>query len=101
MKKVTSHMRTVLKAVLCDMRRLQTVPNRPPPGTDRDRWRAVRREQQELKRFGIRYDLERWLGYPPSRSDSAVFSRTLRQMEDMGLLVRVNRGAVGGPPICG
>jgi len=46
---------------------------------------------QELGQFGIRHDLERWLGYPPSRSDSAVFSRTLRQIEDLGLLVRVNR----------
>jgi len=33
----------VLRAVLCGMRRLQKMPDRPPPGTARDRWRAMPR----------------------------------------------------------
>ena len=89
--RLTCHMRTILAAVLADIRRLEAVPDRPSPGISRDQWREAWRERQELEQFGVRHDLARWLGYPPSPSDSAVFSRTLRQMEDLGLLVRVNR----------
>jgi len=89
--RLTCHMRTVLTAVLADIRHLEAVPDRPSPGMSRDEWREAWRERQGLEQFGVRHDLARWLGYPPSPSDSAVFSRTLRQMEDMGLLVRVNR----------
>ncbi len=89
--RLTPHMRTVLKEVLADIERLEGMPQHLEPSMDRDVWRARRLERQELERFGVRYRLERWLGRPPSRSDSAVFSRTLRHMEDLGLLVRVNR----------
>jgi len=89
--RLTCHMKTVLRAVLADVRRIEAVPDRPPSGMVRDAWRESWRERQELERFGVRHDLARWLGYPPSRSESAAFSRTLRQMEDLGLLVRVNR----------
>jgi len=88
---LTPHMRTILAAVLTDIRRIEAVPGRPPPGMFREDWREAWRERQELEQFGIRHDLERWLGYPPSPSDSAVFSRTLRRMEDKGLLIRVSR----------
>ena len=88
---LTPHMRTILTAVLADIHRLEAVPDRPPPGMSREDWRHARRERQELDRFGVRHDLARWLGYPPSPSDSAVFSRTLRRMEDKSLLLRVSR----------
>ena len=88
---LTPHMRTILTAVLTDIQRIEAMPDRPPPGMDREDWRKAWRERQELERFGVRHDLARWLGCPPTRSDSAVFSRALRHMEDRGLLVRVNR----------
>ena len=87
---LTPHMETILTAVLHDIRRIEAVPDRPPPGMDRDTWRTLCQEKQELSLHGVRYDLARWIGCPPTRSDSAVFSRALRRMEDLGLLVRVN-----------
>jgi hypothetical protein len=88
---LTPNMELLLKAILADMKCLESMPDQPGPATDRDDWRQQYLERQEYRQCGVRYRLEPWLGYPPSRSDSAVFSRTLRQMEDMGLLVRVNR----------
>lgn len=87
---LTPNMELLLTAILADVKRLEAIPDRPAPGMDRDDWREQYLERQEYRQAGLRHDLERWLGYPPSRSDSAVFSRTLRQMEDLGLLVRVN-----------
>jgi len=91
---LTPNMMLVLRAVLEDVERLESLPDRPGPDVDRDAWRALCMERQEYRQFGVRHDLERWLGYPPSRSDSAVFSRALQQMEDLGLLVRVNQWGV-------
>ncbi len=88
---LTPNMRTLLTALLDEMRRLEAIGDSPPPGIDHEQWRALWQERREYEACGVRHDLDRWLGYPPTRSDSAVFSRTLRQMEDMGLLVRVNR----------
>ena len=88
---LTPNMELLLKAILADMERIESMPDQPSPGMDRDDWRQQYLERQEYRQCGVRHDLERWLGYPPTRSDSAVFSRTLRQMEDLGLLVRVNR----------
>jgi hypothetical protein len=88
---LTPNMELLLTAILADVKRLEATPDRPAPGMDRDDWREQYLERQEYRQAGVRHDLDRWLGYPPSRSDSAVFSRALRQMEDMGLLVRVNR----------
>ena len=88
---LTANMELLLKAILADVERLESMPEQPGPGVDRDEWRERYLERQEYRQCGVRHDLEGWLGYPPSRSDSAVFSRALRQMEDMGLLVRVNR----------
>ena len=88
---LTPHMKTILTALLADVRRLEAVPDKPPPGMDRDEWRTLWRERQEYQAFGIRHDLAQWLGYPPSPSDSAVFSRALRNMEAMGLVLRINR----------
>lgn len=88
---LTPHMKTILTAFLADVRRLEAVPDRPPPGMDRDRWRDQWRERKEYERFGVRHDLDRGLGYAPTPSDSAVFSRALRNMEATGLVVRVSR----------
>lgn len=88
---LTPNMDLLLRAILADVERLEAMPDHPGPGLDRDDWREQYLERQEYRQCGVRHDLERWLGYPPTRSDSAVFSRTLREMEDMGLLVRVNR----------
>jgi len=88
---LTPNMELLLRAILADVNRLEAMPDRPGPGIDRDDWWAQYLECQEYRQCGVRHDLERWLGRPPSRSDSAVFSRALRRMEDMGLLVRVNR----------
>jgi len=90
---LTPNMGLLLRAILADVKRLESMPAPPGPGRDRDDWRERYLERQEYRQCGVRHDLERWLGYPPTRSDSAVFSRALRQMEDMGLLVRVNRWA--------
>jgi len=62
---------------------------------DRDRWRELSREQQEYQAFGVRHDLAQWLGHPASPSESAVFSRALRNMEAMGLVLRINRWGSG------
>jgi len=88
---LTPNMELLRKAILADVKRLEAVPDWPAPGTDRDHWREQCLERQEYQECGVRHDLERWLGYPPSRADSAVFSRALRQMEVLGLLVRANR----------
>ena len=88
---LTPNMELLLKAILADVKRLEAVPDRPAPGTDRDDWREQCLERQEYRECGVRHDLERWLGYPPSRADSAVFSRALQHLEVLGLLVRVNR----------
>jgi len=88
---LTANMELLLKAILADVQRLESLPEHSGPGMDRDDWRQQYLERQEYRQYGVRHDLERWLGRPPSRSDSAVFSRALRRMEDMGLLVRVNR----------
>jgi DNA-binding PadR family transcriptional regulator len=88
---LTSNMRTVLAAILEEIRRLEVVPEKPPPGADRDRWYNLWRERKEYHDFGIRHDLALWLGHAPTPSESAVFSRTLRNMEAMGLVVRVSR----------
>jgi DNA-binding PadR family transcriptional regulator len=88
---LTPNMRTILVAILEEMRRLEAVPDRPRAGADRDQWYALWRERKEYEQFGVRHDLDRWLGYAPTPSDSAVFSRTLRNMEAMGLVVRISR----------
>ena len=84
-------MKTLLAAVLDDVRRLEAVPDRPPPDMDRQRWWALWRERQEYIQFGVRHDLARWIGHAPTPSESAVFSRTLRNMEDLDLLARISR----------
>ena len=88
---LTPHMHTILVAILEEMRRLEAVPNKPPPDMDRDRWRDLWRERKEYEQFGVRHDLALWLGHAPTPSDSAVFSRALRNMEAMGLVVRISR----------
>lgn len=88
---LTPHMQEILTVVLAESRRLEAVPDRPPPGMDREEWRDLWREHKEHEQFGVHHDLARWLGHPASPSDSAVFSRALRNMEAMGLVLRVNR----------
>jgi len=88
---LTPNMETILVAVLGEMRRLEAFADRPPPGMDRDKWRTQWRERQDYDKFGVRHDLARWLHDEPTPSDSAVFSRALRNMEAMGLVVRVSR----------
>ena len=88
---LTPHMREILAIVLAESRRLEAVEDRPPADMDRDRWRELYRRRQEYQAYGVRHDLAQWLGHPASPSDSAVFSRALRNMEAMGLVVRVNR----------
>jgi hypothetical protein len=48
---LTPHMETILTAVLADVRRLEAVPDRPPPGMDREEWRDLRREPAERGQF--------------------------------------------------
>jgi len=92
---LTPHMREILAIVLAESRRLEVVGDRPPADMDRDRWRELSREQQEYQAFGVRHDLAQWLGHPASPSESAVFSRALRNMEAMGLVLRINRWGSG------
>jgi len=87
---LTPNMRMLLVAILEEIRRLEAVPDRPPGGMDWERWRTFWLERKEYEQFGVRHDLARWLGHTPSPSESAVFSRALRNMEAMGLLLRVN-----------
>ena len=70
---------------------MEAVGDRPPAGMDRDRWRELCRQRQEYQAFGVRHDLAQWLGHPASPSESAVFSRALRNMEAMGLVVCISR----------
>jgi hypothetical protein len=88
---LTPNTELLLKAILAGVKRLEAVPDRPAPGTDRDDWREQCLERQEYRECGVRHDLAQWLGHPPSPSDSAVFSRALRNMEAMGLVLRLNR----------
>lgn len=88
---LTPHMQEILAIVLVESRRLEAVGDRPLAGIDRERWRELYRERQEYQVFGVRHDLAQWLGHPASPSESAVFSRALRNMEAMGLVLRVNR----------
>ena len=88
---LTPNMETILVAVLGEGRRLETFADKPPPGMDREQWRTQWRQRQDYDQFGVRHDLARWLGHAPTPSESAVFSRALRNMEMMGLVVRVNR----------
>ena len=88
---LTKHMKTMLAALLADVRRLEAVSDEPPAGMGRGRWSTLRRDRKEYEQFGVHHDLARWLGHPPTPSESAVFSRTLRNMEAMGLLVRISR----------
>jgi len=88
---LTPNMKTLLVAILEEVRRLEAVPDKPPPGMDREQWRTQWYERRDYERFGVHHDLALWLGHAPSPSDSAVFSRALRNMEDMGLVVRISR----------
>jgi len=88
---LTANMEFLLLAILAEENRLASGPNPSSPLVDRDARRAAYLERQEYRRYGIRYDLQRWLVRPPSRSDSVVFSRTLRRLDEAGLVVRVNR----------
>jgi hypothetical protein len=88
---LTPHMQEILTVVLAESRRLEAAWDRPPADMDRERWRELYRERQEYQAFGVPHNLARWLGHAPTASDSAVFSRALRNMEAMGLVLRVNR----------
>jgi hypothetical protein len=88
---LTPHMREILTVVLAESHRLEAVPDRPPPGMDREEWRDLWRECKEHEQFGAPHNLARWLGHAATASESAVFSRALRNMEAMGLVLRVNR----------
>jgi DNA-binding PadR family transcriptional regulator len=89
---LTKHMKTLLAALLSQALRLEARA-RPPVADGSSQWRFSdqRRENREYEQFGIRHDLENWLGHAPTPSESAVFSRTLRMMELAGLVVRVSR----------
>lgn len=84
---LTKRMKNLLWILLAETRRLESVPEALPPGMAA----ALRREQREFQQFGVRHDLARWLGRVPAPADSAVCSRTLRHLEWMGLLLRINR----------
>jgi len=87
---LTPNMKALLVAILGEVRRLEAVPDKRPPGLTRHGWRPLWHERQEYLQFGVRHDLALWLGHAPTASESAVFSRALRNMEDGGLVVRVN-----------
>jgi len=88
---LTPNMKTLLVAILEEVRRLEAVPDRPVPGMDHEQWRTQWYERRDYERFGVHHDLALWLGHAPSPSDSAVFSRALRNMEAMGLVARISR----------
>ena len=88
---LTPNMKMLLVAILEEMRRLEAVPDRPPPGMDREQWRTQWYERRDYERFGVHHDLALWLGHAPTPSDSAVFSRALRNMEAMGFVARISR----------
>lgn len=88
---LTEHMKTILTTLLAEVRRIEAVPDERPVEVDPGHWSALRRRRSEYELFGVRHDLARWLGHPPTPAESAVFSRALRNMEMIGLVVRVNR----------
>jgi len=88
---LTEHMKTILTILLAEARRLEAVPGERPADMGPDHWSSLRCARREYERFGVRHDLARWLGHPPTPAESAVFSRALRNMEMIGLVVRVNR----------
>ena len=89
--RLTEHMKTVLTSVLVTEQALRDGSATFSTNGPREKQLRRRMDLADLDRFGVRYDLSAWLGRPTTASDSAVFSRTLRRMEDLGLIVRVNR----------
>jgi len=87
--KLTEHMKRILTSVLWDIRNIVREGNLRHGSLNEQR--EARRRRRELDAWGVRYDLARWLMRPTTPSDSAVFSRAMRNMDDMGLLVRVSR----------
>jgi len=92
---LTPNMKTLLAAILADARRLEVVPDKPPTCGGRARWGPLWYERQEYEQFGVRHDLDRWLGHAPTASESAVFSRALGHMETLNLVTRINRWGGG------
>ncbi len=88
---LTKHMKTLLAALLSQARRLEALPKPVTGSRDRGRFFDQWRERTEYEQFGIRHDLASWLGHVPTPAESAVFSRTLRDMELAGLVLRVSR----------
>jgi hypothetical protein len=84
-------MRTILITLAAEMDRLEAIGDRVPVGMDRESWRPIRYESLEYRAHGIPYDSTRWLGQSLSRSEAAVLSRDLQHMQQMGLVVRINR----------
>jgi hypothetical protein len=89
--KLTPHMQEILRVVLLEARRLEAIGDRPPDGMDREEWRDLWWQRRDYDAYGVPHDLARWLGHAPTPSESAVFSRALRNMEAMGLVARINR----------
>ena len=87
---LTPNMEILLVGILGDVRRLEAVPDKSPPGMRHEQWRTLWRERRDYDQFGVYHDLAPWLHGEPTASDSAVFSRALRNMEAMGLVLRVN-----------
>jgi hypothetical protein len=88
---LTDHVKTILLAILAETRRLESLAGNVSAEINRDQRAAFARRRSEYLRFGVPHDLARWLGHVPTPAESAVFSRTLRNMEAAGLVERVSR----------
>jgi len=88
---LTPNMEILLVGILGDVRCLEAVPDKSPPGMRHEQWRTLWRERRDYDQFGVYHDLAHWLYGKPNASDSAVFSRALRHMEATGLVVRLSR----------
>jgi hypothetical protein len=88
---LTDHAKTILLAILAETKRLESLAGNVPAEINRDQRAVLSRRRSEYLRFGVPHDLARWLGHVPTPAESAVFSRTLRNMEAAGLVERVSR----------
>lgn len=69
--------------------------NRLGPNVDRVAIGRVWEERRLLTRIGVAWDYQAIMGRSPTPSDSASTSRTLRLMEEQGLIVRSSRWGTG------
>ena len=90
--RITDNLRIVLRGICEDAESLRQLAALPfwEPGLSNRQAARKRLLLVDFQQYGVPLDFGRWLGHPPSPSESASLSRSVRRMEEEGLLVRFN-----------